>query len=51
MLFFFFMTLLCESLHQWVPLHTACRLRNHDIKYFVDHGADVNAKDDDGVSE
>ena len=47
---FFFITL-CESLHQWVPLHTACRLRNYDVRYFVDHGADVNAQDDDGVSE
>ena len=41
------------SLHQRTPLHIATEHHREAVieKYLVDHGADVNTKDNDGVSE
>ena len=43
------------SLHQMTPLHWATwadvNVVNDIMKSLVDHGADVNIKDDEGVSE
>jgi len=44
------------SLHQMTPLHWAtynqdANVVNDIMRYLVDHGADVNLKDDEGVSE
>ena len=40
------------SLHQWTPLHAASFRGNIEtVKYIVEKGADVNIKDDQGVSE
>jgi len=40
------------SLHQWTPLHVASfRGNTETVEYIVEKGADVNIKDDQGVSE
>jgi len=40
------------SLHQRTPLHEAAQCHHKEVEeYLVDHGADVNMKDNDGVSE
>lgn len=46
-----FVTTVSLSLHQSTPLHVAAR-RGHAniVKCLVDKGANINIKDDDGVS-
>ena len=49
-------TMQLNSLHQMTPLHLAtynqdANVVNDIMRYLVDHGADVNLKDDEGVSE
>ena len=40
------------SLHQWTPLHAAAAEGNTDVvRFLADRGADVNIKDERGVSE
>ena len=40
------------SLHQWTPLLVSVERGNTEaLRYLVDKGADINIKDDDGVSE
>ena len=40
------------STHQMPPLHWAADGGQvHTVKYLIDKGAEVNRKDDDGVSE
>ena len=43
---------LVYSSHQWTPLHFAAREGHVDIvRYLVDKVADLNIKNEDGVSE
>ena len=43
---------LVYSSHQWTPLHFAAREGHVDIvRYLVDKDADLNIKNEDGVSE
>ena len=41
------------SLHQMTPLHVAATKGGHKsiVQYLIDSGADINSKDDIGVSE
>ena len=40
------------SPHQWTPLHSAAQKGHVNIaSYIVDKGADLNIKDNNGVSE
>ena len=47
----YFVSTVSLSLHQSTPLHVAAR-RGHAniVKCLIDEGADINIKDDDGVS-
>ena len=41
-----------SSPHQWTPLHWAARGGHNDtVKYLIQAGADVNVKENIGVSE
>ena len=44
---------LSSCLHQMTPLHVAATIggRSSIVKYLINSGADINSKDDNGVSE